>query len=188
MDHSVVDGGLYDHGRIFAQLRQLLLARQSPMVSQDALRILFNVTDRSILKHLYQDCIDVSDASRRSFALVLAVHIFMYVALRQVPPQSPLVRRLCTRLQSTVGLTPPAREYWSENRAALLWIAFVGLLGTGEMTETIPEGQWFLRLFQSTLQGYSHDSPPGNGSLRRILSTFLWDEAYCQPLLAVLEE
>lgn len=157
------------------------------MISVEDLRILFNVVDDSILRHLYQDCIDISDASRRSRALVFAAHVFMCVTLRQVPPKSPLLRRICTRLQSTVGLTPTSREIWIEARAALLWIAFVGLLGTGEGSETCPEGQWFLNLFQSTVQGYQQGFPLGNDGVRRILSTFLWDELYCQPVLAGLE-
>lgn len=158
------------------------------MVPLEALRILFNVVDDSILQHLYQDGIDGSDVSRRSRALVLSAHVFMYVTLRQVPPKSPLVRRLCTRLQSTVGLTPPSGGIWTENRAALLWIAFVGLLGTGEVTESCLEGQWFLNLFLSTVQGYPQDFTPGKGNIHGILSTFLWDELYCRPLLAGLEE
>jgi hypothetical protein len=158
------------------------------MVSLEVLRTLFNVVDDSILRHLYRDCIGLSDASRRSRALVLAAHVFMYVTLRQVPPKSPLVRRVCTRLQSAVGLSPTARETWTDDRAALLWIAFVGLLGTGERAETCLEGQWFLNLFRSTVQGYPEDFPPGNGGVRGILSTFLWDELSCQPLLAGLEE
>ncbi|KAH6893540.1 hypothetical protein B0T10DRAFT_457640 [Thelonectria olida] len=187
-DHLITDDGPYHHGRIFAQLRRLLLARQSSMVPLEALRALFNVVDDSILRHLYQDCIGLSDASRRSRTLVLAAHVFMYVTLRQVPPKSPLVRRMCTRLQNTVGSSPTAREIWTDNGTALLWIAFVGLLGTGEGAETCLEGQWFLKLFQSTVQGYPQDFARGNGGVRGILSTFLWDELYCAPLLAGLKE
>ena len=86
------------------------------MVSQDTLRVLLNVEDDSILRHLYQDCMNVSNVSRRSCALVLAAQVFMYVALRQLLSQSPIVRRMCTRLQSTVGSTPLSRETWLEER------------------------------------------------------------------------
>ncbi|KAH6967697.1 hypothetical protein BKA56DRAFT_622568 [Ilyonectria sp. MPI-CAGE-AT-0026] len=188
LDRSITHDSSYHHHRIFALLRQLLLAHKSSMVSLAVVRTLLTVADAAILQHLYRDCIDVSDASRRSHALVLAAHVFMYITLRQVPPKAPLLRRMCARLQSTLGLAPHARDTWSGNRAALLWIAFVGLLGTGEGAETSPREQWFLSLFQSIVQGYPQDFLPGNGSIQRTLSTFLWDEAHCQPLLAGLEE
>ncbi|KAH6658178.1 hypothetical protein BKA67DRAFT_557350 [Truncatella angustata] len=190
LDHSILNDSSYYHVRIFVQIRQLLLARQSSVVSLDALRTLLNMADDAILRHLYQDSTDVSDASRRSRALVLAAHVFTYVTLRQVPPSSPLVRRMCARLQSIVGLTSSAREIWTENMAALLWVAFVGLLGmgTGTGAKTPPGGQWFLALFQCTVQRHPQGCSPGDGSIRRLLSSFLWDELCCQPLLAGLEE
>lgn len=188
LDRSITNDSSHNHQLVFAQLRQLLLAQKSSMVSLAVVRTLLNVADDAILQHLYQDCIDVSDAGRRSHALVLAAHIFVYITLRQVPSKAPLLRRMCARLQSTLGLVPYTRDTWSGNTAALLWIAFVGLLGTGEGAETSPGEQWFLSLFQSILQGYPQDFIPGNGSIQRTLSTFLWDESHCQPLLAGLEE
>ncbi|KAH8817470.1 hypothetical protein F5884DRAFT_250899 [Xylogone sp. PMI_703] len=183
LDHSMIKNISYSHFGIFSQLRQLLLARQSSMVSQETLQILLNAVDESILIHLYQDRVDIFGVTRCSCALILAAHVFMYVTLRQVPHRSPLVRRMCNRLQSLVGLTSPAEMTWTENSAALLWIAFVGLLGTGERVESCPEGQWFLNLFESTVQGYPQGLLQNNGSIRKILSTFLWDESYCQPVL-----
>ena len=176
------------HGLIFVQLRRLLGARSSSMFSSEALRTLLNIADRSILQHLYQDSIDVSDTGCRSRALVLAAHVFVYVTLHRVPCSSPLVRRLCARLQSTVRLNLVERTIWAEHKAALMWITFVGLLATGESTGPRPNSQWFLALFQSTIREYSHDCLRRDGGIRGILSTFLWDELSCQPLLHRLEE
>lgn len=161
--------------------------RRSSMVSPETLRILLNIVDDAILRHLYQEDIDISDTERCSRALLLAAHIFMYVTLRQVPPKSPLLRRMCTRLQSTVRSTAFAEEIWRGNEVALLWIAFVGLLGMGEEIGASLEGQWFLNVFRSTFQRQSQDFSTQNGSLCGMLSTFLWDDPYCQPLLARLE-
>ena len=158
------------------------------MVSLEALRTPFNVVDSSILQQLYQPRIDVSDANRRSRSLALAAHVFMYVTLRQVPARSPLLQQICATLQSTVGLAPFAIDIWTESRAALLWIAFVGLLGTRKGKETGPRGQWFLSLFRSIEQEHHQSFPLDNGGVRKILSTFLWDETYCEPLLSGLEE
>ncbi|KAH8199182.1 hypothetical protein TruAng_006651 [Truncatella angustata] len=79
LDHSILNDSSYYHVRIFVQIRQLLLARQSSVVSLDALRTLLNMADDAILSHLYQDSTDVSDVSRRSRALVLAAHVFTRV-------------------------------------------------------------------------------------------------------------
>ncbi|KAH8901156.1 hypothetical protein GQ53DRAFT_740256 [Thozetella sp. PMI_491] len=188
LDSSLLDDGHGDHTRIFMQLRQLLLARQSFTVSREDLRTLFSIVEGSILQYLYQDCMDASDTSRRSHTLVLAAHVFMYVALREVPTNSPVVRRLCVRLQSAVGRNPSSTELWAENRAALLWIAFVGLLGVGQAATAGPEGQRFLDLFHSTKKAWLDDFHQARGGIRRALAAFLWDETHCQPLLAVLEE
>ncbi|KAM0814363.1 hypothetical protein AB5N19_00153 [Seiridium cardinale] len=66
LDQSVTNDISYTTVRIFTQLRQLLLARQSSMVSLEGLRMLFNVVDDAILQHLYRDCIPGSDPTRRS--------------------------------------------------------------------------------------------------------------------------
>ncbi|KAI2463960.1 hypothetical protein F4781DRAFT_425926 [Annulohypoxylon bovei var. microspora] len=190
LDCSITSGSSYERVEIFTRLRQLLLARQSLTVSPENQLILLNVVDELILQYLYRDCVDdVSDSRRRSCSLVLAAHVFMYVTLRRVPPRSPLIRRICMRLQGTVGIAPTAGQTWTENQAALLWIAFVGLLGTGEgeWAETCPTGQSFLHLFRSVIRAYPRDLHLGVGNLRGILSAFLWDESYCQPLLAWLE-
>lgn len=189
-DDSITNCSSYDHVQIFIQLRQLLLARQSSMVSLGALRGLFNIVEHSILHKLQPDCIDVSDNSNtRSRALVLAAHVFMYVTLHQVVPQSPLLRRMCSKLQNTVGSTPYDTEVWKENRTALLWISFVGLLGTMRNADICSEGVWFLTIFQSIItQEYPEEASLGNGSIRKTLSTFLWDETYCHPLLGRIEQ
>ncbi|KAI1206787.1 uncharacterized protein F4807DRAFT_214794 [Annulohypoxylon truncatum] len=186
---SITDRSSHECVAIFIQIRQLLSARQLTTGSPETFRVPPAALDELILRYLYRDCVDdVSDSRRRSYALVLAAHIFMYVTLRQAPPKSPLVHRMCIRLQGAVGITPPARQLWAENEAALLWIAFVGLLGTGERAETCPAGQSFLYLFRSVVERYPSDSPQGADSLHEMLSAFLWDESYCRPLLRWLDD
>ncbi len=155
-------------------------------MSLETLRTLFNVVEGSILQRLYQDCTEASDNSRRSHALVLAAHIFMYVTLRRVPPNSPVVRRMCARLQTTIGWSPSASEVWTEKIESLLWIAFVGLLGVGEVARASPQGQWFLNLFRSTVKRWL-EVYQERGTLRGTLSAFLWEETHCRPLLTELE-
>ncbi|KAH8657767.1 hypothetical protein BX600DRAFT_58962 [Xylariales sp. PMI_506] len=187
-DESITEHGSRGLVQIFGKLRQLLSAQQSQAVSLETLRAPLHAIEDLILQHLYRDSVNVSDAGQRSNALVLAAHIFMYVTLRRVSPRLPLLRRMCLKLQNVVGCTSPSRA-WNGYSAALLWIAFVGLLGTGEEAGSCPEGRRFFTLFQSALYGYPYGFPLGSyNSLHDILSTFLWDEACCQPLLAGLEQ
>lgn len=188
MDHPGHTDSYSDHSQVFSKIRQLLAAPPSPTVSQGSYRASLNILDYLILGQLYHGDFDVKpDAEKRSRALTLAAHVFVYVTLRRVPPKSPLVRRMCTRLQNMEGLAPSSREIWSECSAALLWIAFAGLLGTWTDRGACPEGQWFLGLFQATVQGYPQDFSLNGGSLRETLSKFPWDDHYCLPLLADLE-
>jgi hypothetical protein len=72
---------------------------------------------------------------------------------------------------------------WTDHREALLWIAFIGILGTGQ---GCPEGQWFFDLFKSTVQGLQKEVSSGNDGTFGILSAFLLDETLCPQLLARL--
>ncbi|RMZ87997.1 hypothetical protein DV736_g4787, partial [Chaetothyriales sp. CBS 134916] len=187
-DPSVLGDDSCGHFRIFAQLRQLLLVRESSTLSLETLRTLFNVLEGSILQQLYrcEDATEVKDSSQRSRALVLAAHVFMYVTLRRVPANSPVVRRMCARLQRTVALSLPSSAVWTINKAALLWIAFVGLLGVGDAARTGPEGQWFLDLFHSTVKVWLDDARPELGTSRKALSAFLWDETHYTAVLRTM--
>ena len=176
--------------QIFVQIRQLLLTSQSSRVSLEKMRILVNIVDDSILQYLYQDCARESSSNKQSRALVSAAHILMYVVLRQVPPGCPLVRSMCRRLQNTIGLAASVRAaLWKEKKPALLWVAFVGMLATRKGVPACVEGQWFLNLFQSTIRDDAQCFDPVTvDNLGRIMSGFLWDKSYCEPLLADLLE
>lgn len=176
---SVADN---DCSRVFAQLRQLLFATQSLTISVDEQRTLLNIVDELILGHLYKNYVHLSHSGRRSRALALAAQVFMYVTLRQVPLGSPLVCRMCSRLQRMMEVDQPG-GLWTDHREALLWVAFIGILGAGQ---GCLEGQWFLDLFKSTVQASQHESCSGSDGILGILSTFLWDDSLCPQLLARL--
>ncbi|KAK8023921.1 hypothetical protein PG993_011987 [Apiospora rasikravindrae] len=128
-----------------------------------------------------------SHTIKRTYALVLAAQIFMFAIFRHVPPKSTLMRRMVTRLQQAVGESPAASSIWIGHEPALLWIGFVGLLGTG-VTEACQQGRYFLHLFRCAAGADSCASYVlYNRDIRQIFSAFLWDEAYCQPVLAELE-
>lgn len=149
------------------------------------MRTLWNVVEGEILRCLYSNRVD-DGLSKRTEALALAAHVFMYLTLRQVPSRIPLVCRMCTRLQDAIRVAHTEREVWAGHKTALLWIAFVGLLGTD--IENGTGWNWFWHLFQSTLQQISQDFGIAleTYDIQRMFRGFLWDEIYCQPLLVRL--
>ncbi|KAK8070765.1 hypothetical protein PG997_010968 [Apiospora hydei] len=166
LDNSITESNSHEVVGIFNRLRHAILMRQSYLSHE-----------RSPLSHII----------KRTHALVLAVQVFMFATLRQVPPQSKLMRRMVARLHQTVGESPVASNIWTGYESALLWIAFVGLLGTG-VTEASQQGHWFLNLFRCTAGAdWCADYVLCNRDIRQVFSTFLWDNAYCQPVLAELE-
>jgi hypothetical protein len=172
---------------IFTKLRQLIVGLESSMIPIEALRSHFDIVDDLILQHLYQNCVGLCHAEKRSLALATAAQVFMYVALRRFP-NSPLVRTMCSRLQDIVGSFTP--EIWIGHQPALMWIAFTGLLGTGGVAAGArgEGGEWFLNLYLSTIQGYLDGPPLSKNRIRNIFSSFLWDESSCGPLVVWLEK
>ncbi|KAI1337646.1 hypothetical protein F5Y15DRAFT_150098 [Xylariaceae sp. FL0016] len=177
-----VNNRVQGHTGIFDHLGQILTSHHSHMVTPEAMTASLNDVDASILKYLYQDHTDGSDDMKRSHALVHAAHVFMYATLRQVSPRSPLLRRLCKRLRENIWRDRSEKQLWTDSMTALLWAAFVGLLGTGEMTESCSEGRWFFELYQTTLCQLAQET-----FLEVLFSAYLWDESHCQPLLTWLK-
>jgi hypothetical protein len=76
-------------------------------------------------------------------------------------------------------------KIWDGHEAALLWITFVGLMGTD--TGDKSNWNWFL-LFLSSGKRYSQDSGYmlKMASIREVFRAFLWDEKYCRPVFTRL--
>lgn len=184
LDGSITQNGQHSQGQIFTHARQLLLALASPNVSQESLHVYSTFIDDMILRHLHEVYTDTSESSRRSRAIVLAVHVFVYVTVRRVSPRSTLMHEMCRHLQNAVVWVPNVRDVWEGYEAALLWVSFVGILGTGDLS---PEGACFRDLFQSIIENHAKEFFLASGGLCNTLGAFLWDECLCVPLLASLE-
>ncbi|KAK8040345.1 hypothetical protein PG991_000133 [Apiospora marii] len=183
-DNSITESDSKAVADIFTRLRQALLARKSP----EAQYSLLHDADCRILRYLSKERDVPSDVIKRTHALLLAAHVFMYATLRHVPSKSTLMRRMVTRLHHTVEESLAAGSIWVGKKPALMWVALVGMLGTG-LSETGQEGQWFLSLFKYAACADScANYAVCNRDIRKIFSTFLWDEAYCQPVLAAALE
>lgn len=186
-DSSITESNSKEVAGIFSRLRQALLARQSSISHPEAQQSLLLDVDCSILQYLSQEPDEFSDLIKRTHATLLAAQVFMYATLRHVPPKSTLMRRMVKRLQLAVGDSLAASDIWVGKKPALMWIAFIGLLGVGlaeVCPEVCPEGQWYLSLFKCAACADScANCVLSDRDIREIFSAFLWDEAYCQPVL-----
>lgn len=120
--------------------------------------------------------------------LLLSGQIFLYIVVRQVPSTSSLIHILRGRLRQALGDTDSIWETWADHYPTLLWILFVGVLGTGAATEH-EETQWYISLFKTTIEQVSasfQERPCDHVVVRRILSNTLWEERSCAPVLHVI--
>lgn len=179
------------HLQVFLTIRQAIWSQASATVSPHTIRVLGNTADTLILETLFGKSLNddvLSPSQKRISALLIAAQIFLYIVIRQVPATSSLIRILCGRLHEALGDTSSVRETWTSHYPTLLWISFVGVLGTGSTDEK--EGtQWYMSLLESTFRqvpdlgkGESREQ----GRLRHILSNFLWEESSCAPLLHIM--
>lgn len=180
----------------------------------DSIRILMSTADNHILGFLFADSDGrgsglVSSAGDSldpggddtTTALVLAAHVFLYAALRAVPPTSQLLRILCCRLrrflegddgeanvEDAIGRVLAG---WQGNPALLVWIAFVGVIGAGCTSLNAGNGAWFSSLFHLAVNQALEESvlkSADDAALEVLLETFLWKEKYCGVALESLQQ
>ncbi|KAM0279201.1 hypothetical protein ACHAQH_004746 [Verticillium albo-atrum] len=174
---------------IFSLLRQSICAQTTDTVGADSIRILMGTADSCILNFLYGGSPDdpSSHSKKRVRALVFGAHIFLYVALRDVPPTSQLLMVLCCRLRTL--LTELDEPAGIGPGALPLWLAFIGIVGSGGV-HVNENAQWFGAMFKAALR----DTTPGGTltdagrqDLQATLQSFLWEERHCRAILNELE-
>ncbi|KAM0333961.1 hypothetical protein ACHAQA_000979 [Verticillium albo-atrum] len=175
---------------IFTLLRQAICAQASDTVGADGIRILMGTADSCILNFLYGSNPDpdhFSHSQEKLRALVFGAHIFLYVALRDVPPTSELLQILCCRLRTLLsGLDEPAG---TGQGALSLWLAFIGIVGSGGVYVN-ENTHWFREMFKLALRDVTPEGTltvAGRQDLQATLQSFLWEERHCRPILDELE-
>lgn len=144
--------------QVFMTMRQALASQASAKVSPHNIRILGNIADASILSLLYGESPGKdaqSHGHRRVYALHIAAQLFLHIVIRQVPATSPLVRILRERLRKVLKHSKSTAETWASNYPTLLWISFVGILGTGAALESA-ERDWYTLLLRATMKKIPH--------------------------------
>jgi len=156
---------------IFMILHQVILAREHHL-GPNTVRILMNVADEKILRRLARSSTKESQSSF-SVALLLGAHLFLYAALRQVPPAGLLLQTLLARLEQHLkGLSfnPDSRG----EIHAWLWLLFVGMLVESSSRPSAP------RTFTIRLEVFcrAHAILKVEAVIH-VLEKFLWLESAC---------
>ncbi|KAK2029641.1 hypothetical protein LX32DRAFT_718249 [Colletotrichum zoysiae] len=168
--------------RIFTTLRRAICS-QAGAVAADDIRIVMNTADNAILRFLYAERRTTATPARQRFAvLVSAAHVFLYTVLREIPTTGHMARILVARVRAALEDADAAALVWASHDAALLWILFVGAVGSG----TAEDRAWFSSRLLGALGRARHVLPPERCTredLRRVLASFLWRDKSCLPVL-----
>ncbi|KAK1518107.1 hypothetical protein CPAR01_15756 [Colletotrichum paranaense] len=170
--------------RIFVALRQAILSQAGGAVSvaADDIRIVMNTADSTILHFLYVERRTATPVQKRFLVLVSAAHVFLYTVLREIPTTGHMVRVLVRRMRDALDDADSIALIWVSHDAALLWVLFVGIVGSG----TTEDREWFSSRLNSLLERARGILPPERcrrENLQQLLSGFLWRDKHCLPVL-----
>ncbi len=71
-------------------------------------------------------------------------------------------------------------EAWAGHQSALLWAAFVGMVGTSGAKQLHESHRCFAGVFSAALVGQALDT---RAEIQQLLETFLWRNKCCLPVL-----
>ncbi|WQF89173.1 Putative fungal transcription factor [Colletotrichum destructivum] len=169
--------------RIFTALRQAVCAGAAG-VSADDVRIVMNTADSTMLHFLYAERrTAASPVQKRFLVLVSAAQVFLYAALREIPTTGHMVRILVARMRAALDDADAIALIWVPHDAALLWVLFVGVVGSGAASQ---DRAWFLGRLHRVLERARDALPPERRrreDLQQLLAGFLWRDKYCLPVL-----
>ncbi|KAK2040728.1 hypothetical protein LZ31DRAFT_529255 [Colletotrichum somersetense] len=168
--------------RIFTTLRQAICS-QAGGVAADDIRIVMNTADNAILHFLYAERrTTATPVQKRFIVLVSAAHVFLYTVLREIPTTGHMARILVARVRAALEDADAIALVWVSHDAALLWILFVGVVGSG----TAEDRAWFLSRLLEALERARDVLPPERRTrenLQQVLASFLWRDKSCLPVL-----
>lgn len=174
------DEGVEPH-KIFTTLRQAICS-QAGLVSADTIRIVMNTADSSILHFLYVERRTATPVQKRFLVLVSAAQVFLYAVLREIPTTGHMMRILVARVREALEDADSIALIWVSHDAALLWVLFVGVVGSG----TAQDRAWFTSRLLKVLRRARDTLPPercNRETLQQQLAAFLWRDKSCLPVL-----
>jgi hypothetical protein len=125
------------------------------------------------LHSLHKDNIDRGASSGKMIPLYVALIIYLYLAVRELPARSRMIMMLIDRLRTTFNTEP--MQWWVSNKQQqnrTLWILFIGY---GAATESMKEA-WFLETIKSMCDKFGIQD---TDQLEEKLKDVLWLDSYC---------
>jgi hypothetical protein len=126
---------------------------------------------------------DPTPKSQHSFeviALKTAVHLYLYLFIREIPQTSKIIERMVLRLQRSLDSQLFVwLNHTDECLTWLLWILFMGRIAARGRSE----GLWFLQKLVATTDLLEIFSPE---SLELHLRKILWHEGFCATQCEIL--
>lgn len=105
----------------------------------------------------------------------IGMHIYLYVMIRHIPPESQLIIAFLQRLKTAVGSHDASLwETEADNGAWLLWLLFVGF----GVTTTFADEEWFLNRLLGQYEYFLAMGAkyPLDGFLKKVL----WHDIWCE--------
>jgi hypothetical protein len=106
--------------------------------------------------------------------LCVAIHLYIYLAMRKLPSQCTLIQALIRRLRAALDTQ---WELWVtstyEIRHWLPWILFVGYAGASEADQ-----HWFIEKFDGLYARYGSQA---TWEFLGYLQGMAWEESFCAP-------
>jgi hypothetical protein len=130
-----------------------------------------------------------SNLNQEAIPLKVAAQLYLWLVIREVPPSSPILSTLISRLQ---GSLLNSLSWWyaepdskSERKIWLLWIFFVGAVASLGRLERF----WFVQELDKLCLELGVSRVEGNGGLRdRLASVVLQELFFGWHLVAVWED
>ncbi|KAL7948157.1 hypothetical protein V8C42DRAFT_316828 [Trichoderma barbatum] len=140
-----------------------------------------HVYDIEYKLHLLQaEISDGRHSSNEIVPLCVALNIYLYLAIRELPARARMIQRLVDRLQASFNMQLIEKSSSNEERTNwILWMLFIGYGAAAENGKQ----DWFVQTLKSL-----HDKSRDVEQLQDALKSVLWQDAWCDYYFKKLRE
>ncbi|KAH7399808.1 fungal-specific transcription factor domain-containing protein [Cadophora sp. MPI-SDFR-AT-0126] len=127
----------------------------------------------------FSDVLD-STIQVKTLPLRTAAHIYLWLAIREIPLTSELIHRMVQRLQES--LVGTLSQWWTGTRESMIWLLWILFVG-GIAAMGREERMWFVQEMSGICRTLGISD---NDTLRNSLYLVLWQEEFCGEKLELL--
>ncbi|KAH8890630.1 hypothetical protein GQ53DRAFT_866995, partial [Thozetella sp. PMI_491] len=162
--------------RIFIPLRLAAAYRSKELGGPNEIRILLNLAEVEILRHLQSLPASIEEACPK--LVILASHVLLVAGMRQLPRKGPLVKVLLGRLEEELKKWRQALIAKADYREVALWALFVGAVVVERDPSTLES--WLSSQMGTVNSLLKVQEKP---QMENYLRKFVWDEGFCRKFL-----